>query len=89
MASRAPLDAALLLHRERHGERHWEHKREEAAALLQRTELKLTERLRLERLRDELLPVLDAWMEGVDAMQEERDELLRYADGARPSDAAG
>jgi hypothetical protein len=71
------LDAALQLHMERHGERQWETKRTERDELERRGELSLAERLRLERLHSELLPVLDAWVARMDAMETDKKDLAR------------
>jgi len=79
------LDAALQLHMERHGERQWEAKHTERDELERRGELSLAERLRLERLHSELLPVLDAWVARVDAMETDKKDLVRLVEGGEPS----
>ena len=79
------LDAALKLHTERHGELQWEAKRTERDELERRGELSLAERLRLEQLRTELLPVLDAWVARVDALETDKKDLGRLVEGGEPS----
>ena len=82
------LDDALSMHEERRAEDQRQNKVEEAASLQQQqaeSELTLTKRLRLERLRDVLLPTLDEWVVQIGRVREEREDFGRHVSGEPPS----
>ena len=79
------LDAALALHTERLGEEQFRQKQDDVAALLECVEPTLTQRLRLERLRDTVLPELERWMTQIDGMPEERAAFAEHVEGTPPS----
>jgi colicin import membrane protein len=81
----AALSEAFVLHERRHAEAQHGTKHSEAAALEACDEpLSSYERVRLAKLRSELLPTLDTWMDRINGMREDEAELLRHAE--RPSD---